>query len=230
MNAPIWHLYPGADSLADALAQAIARMAVEAIAARGAFHLVLAGGRTPAAAYALLPQYGDQWQSWHLYLGDERCLAPADPERNSHYLTAQPGLGQVPIPLRHRHGIPAELGAEQAALRYASILPPHPFDLVLLGMGEDGHCASLFPGQEEAFAANAPTVLPVHQSPKPPVDRVTLSAARLRQTHALFFLVTGANKAPAIARWRQGEDLPAARVGSSGAQVWIDAEAWGTGS
>lgn len=225
MNVPVWHLYPDAGQLAERLAAGIARMAVEAIAARGAFHLVLAGGHTPKAAYEVLPRLGASWQHWHLYYGDERCLAPDDLERNSR-LVQDTLLAKSPIPTRQHHPIPAELGAEAAAAAYTHLLPAQRFDLVLLGMGEDGHCASLFPGQEQGFAPDAPAVLPVHHSPKPPADRVSLSAARLRQTRALFFVITGAAKAPAIQRWRVGEDLPAARVGA-GFDVWLDAAAWG---
>jgi 6-phosphogluconolactonase len=225
VNSPVWHLYSDAERLAERLAAAIARLAAEAIAARGAFYWVLAGGNTPRAVYNWLPQYGRQWQHWHLYYGDERCLPPGDAERNS-ALVNDTALGDVPIPLGQHHVIAAEQSAEAAAAAYCIVLPSHRFDLVLLGMGEDGHCASLFPGQEAGFAPDAPAALPVHHSPKPPADRVSLSAARLQHTRALFFVVTGASKAPAIARWRAGEDLPAARLGA-GADVWLDAAAWG---
>ncbi len=228
MKPAIWHLYPNADLIAQRLAAAISRLAAEAIAARGDFHLVLAGGHTPKAVYDLLPDCGATWERWHLYYGDERCLPVEDPERNSRMLRDS-GLGQVPIPSRQQHVIPAELGAEAAAAAYVPVLPAQRFDLVLLGMGEDGHCASLFPGQEIGFAADVADALPVHHSPKPPADRVSLSAARLQRTRALFFVITGAGKAPAVQRWRAGEDLPAARLGA-GADVWLDAPAWGSPS
>ncbi|WP_308387633.1 6-phosphogluconolactonase [Acidithiobacillus sp. AMEEHan] len=225
MSVPVWHLYPDAERLAERLAAAISRLAAEAIAARGAFHWVLAGGHTPRAVYDLLPRYAGQWQHWHLYYGDERCLSPSDDERNSQ-LVAKSALGSAPIPRAQHHIIPAEQGAEAAARAYTAILPLHRFDLVLLGMGEDGHCASLFPGQEAGFAPDAPAALAVHDSPKPPSDRVSLSAARLLQTRAMFFVVTGVAKAPAIEAWRAGADLPAARLGAN-ADVWLDAAAWG---
>ncbi|MEY2342143.1 6-phosphogluconolactonase [Acidithiobacillus sp. IBUN Pt1247-S3] len=225
MSTPIWHLYPDAGRLAERLAGAIARLAQESIVARDSFHLVLAGGHTPKAVYELLPGFGASWERWHLYYGDERCLPVDDAERNSR-LVQDSALGRCPIPAQQHHIIAAERGAETAAAAYVAQLPAHRFDLVLLGMGEDGHCASLFPGQEAGFAVDVAAALAVHHSPKPPADRVSLSAARLRDTRALFFVITGASKASAIQRWRAGEDLPAARVGAN-ADIWLDAAAWG---
>ena len=223
-NRNTWHIHPDTAALAQRLAAAIARMAQEAIAARGAFHSVVAGRNSPRAAYAMLPQLGRDWQCWHLYHGDERCLPPQDPERNSLMLDTV-WLSQVPIPARQIHHIPAERGAEVAARDYAAVLPPHAFDLVLLGMGEDGHTASLFPGHDWGLGKSSPATLAIHDAAKAPPQRVSLSGWRLQYTREMFFLTTGSGKRMALAAWLRGESIPAALVGTA-ADVWLDNAAW----
>ena len=191
----------------------ILNAAGDAIAARGAFHLVLAGGRTPEAAYRLLAGSDADWDNWHIWYGDERCLPVDDAERNS-VMAATAWLADSAIPATQQHPMAAELGAEVAASRYAEeITPALPFDMVLLGMGEDGHTASLFPGQQHAADE---LVHAVHDSPKPPPDRVSLSVASISSARAVLMLVTGAGKREALARWRAGEVLPIATVAMAG--------------
>ena len=218
-----WHIHPDPATLAQRLTVAIARSAREAIATRGGFHLVVAGGGTPQAAYALLPQWGGDWQCWHIYHGDERCLPPEDAERNS-LMLEKTWLSKVSIPARQIHHIPAERGAEAAARDYATALPAHAFDLVLLGVGEDGHTASLFPGHDWGEAIDAPDVLAVFDAPKPPPERVSLSARRLSRAEVVLFLVAGAGKREAVKAWRGGVTLPAAAIRPAcGADVLLDA-------
>ena len=122
-------------------------------------------------------------------------------------------LDHVPIPKDRVHPIPAELGARAAALAYADTLRGvGEFDLVLLGLGEDGHTASLFPNHDWGTAPDAPDVLAVLDAPKPPPQRVSLSAARLSRAREVLFLVAGDSKREPIARWRAGEQLPAAAI------------------
>jgi 6-phosphogluconolactonase len=117
------------------------------------------------------------------------------------------------------HVIPAELGANTGAARYASIVTPAlPFDMVLLGLGEDGHTASLFPGQD--FQQSA-MVIPVHEAPKPPPDRISLTPRALQSCHEMLVIVTGSGKAQALSRWRSGENLPIAAVTSGAANVTV---------
>jgi 6-phosphogluconolactonase len=211
---------------AAAAARRIRAAAVRSIAARGRFHLVLAGGTTPLAAYTLLADWPAEWEHWHIFLGDERCLSASDRDRNS-VAAARVFFDRVPIPSANLHLMAAERGAEAAAAAYAAQIRPFlPFDLVLLGMGEDGHTASLFPGHE---IPPGPLVIPVHGSPKPPPDRVSLTPRALAASRDLLILVTGAGKRKALDAWRQGADLPVARVASMGsALVLADRDALGT--
>lgn len=212
-----WHL---AADMNDWLAQALDRVRQaegEALTQRGEspvgeFHIVLAGGGTPRLLYEALARESHDWSRWHVWFGDERCLPAEEPDRNSAMVQASL-LRSAKIPLSQFHVIPAELGAKIAAEKYAaSLVGIGRFDLVLLGLGEDGHTASLFPGHAWGSTPDAPDALPVLDAPKPPPQRVTLSARRLAQTHRVLFLVTGTGKQGAVARWRSGEPIPAAAI------------------
>jgi 6-phosphogluconolactonase len=186
--------------------------AARAIERRGRFLIVLAGGNTPRGVYRMLRAADNDWPLWQVYFGDERCLPADDAERNSR-MAADAWLDHVPIPLDQVHAIPAELGASAAALACAETLRGvGDFDLVLLGLGEDGHTASLFPGRDWGVAASAPDALAVFDAPKPPPQRVSLSAARLSRTRAVVFLVEGESKRDAVMRWRMGADIPARAI------------------
>jgi len=220
-----WHSFPDSQALARAAAEAMLESAREAIAARGEFRLVLAGGSTPELAYRRLAEAEADWSRWYIYFGDERCLPAEDPGRNSG-MARGAWLDRVPIPAGHVFPIPAELGPEIAAARYAELVRDSlPFDLVLLGMGEDGHTASLFPGQ---LHPKTELVHPVYRAPKPPPERVSLSAGTLGDARRVLILVSGAGKREAVRRWRGGEALPVARIhGPAGVDVLIDREAEG---
>lgn len=223
----VWHVYPDAARLQRRAARAIARLAAEAIALRGEFRIVLAGGTTPRVVYEQLRGMETDWLAWHVYFGDERCLPVDHAERNS-VMACQAWLGTAGIPAEQVHVIPAESGAEEAAERYASTLAGvEMFDLVLLGLGQDGHTASLFPGQEHGVQREERSVLAVHHAPKPPADRVSLSAWRLGRARKVWFLVTGSDKAPAVRAWRDGVNIPAAAIMPvDEVDVWIDAAAF----
>lgn len=208
------------DGLGLAVAKHIAAAAAAAIAERGVFHLVLAGGETPRRCYEKLRQLPIDWKRVQVYFGDERCLPVNDVQRND---TMAYGVlfNQVAIPPANIHVIPAELGAEAAALRYAALLEQvGMLDMVLLGMGEDGHTASLFPGSPDSVA----TTVPVFDAPKPPAERVSLGLRRLNAARQKIFLVAGKGKHTALQRMMQGEVLPAARIAN--AEWHLDHAAW----
>ena len=205
-----WHMFDDADAVAVQAAQRILQSASRAIAERDLFRIVLAGGRTPEAAYRLLAGADTDWSRWEIYFGDERCLPVDDAKRNS-LMAATALLDGVAVPTANIHPIPAERGAEAAAGEYEAVIRvAMPFDLVLLGIGEDGHTASLFPGQQHPAEQ---LVHAVHNAPKPPPNRVSLSARALSEAREVLILATGAGKRRAIQAWQAGEPLPIAGIG-----------------
>lgn len=219
-----WHLLPSADAIAATTAERILTSAAQAIAERGHFRIVLAGGRTPQATYQKLAQSEADWAHWLIYYGDERCLPVNDPQRNS-TMAATAWLDHVPVPPHQVFPIEAEQGAAIAAQRYRDVvMSAIPFDVVLLGMGEDGHTASLFPGQRPADDA---WVVAIADAPKPPPDRVSLTAKALTRTRECIVLITGQGKAAAVRQWRDGKALPIARATACGADIFLDRAASG---
>lgn len=207
-----WHLHESTDTLRAVVVQGILQAAEQAIRTRGAFHLVLAGGSTPRQVYGALRNADADWTHWHIYYGDERCLPSDHPDRNAS-MASKAWLRYVPIPPDQIHAIPSELGPEAAAREYALALRPlGDFDLVLLGLGEDGHTASLFPGHDCGAALDAPDTLAVFDAPKPPPERVSLSARRLSRARQVCFLVTGQGKQDALTDWLDGLDIPASHI------------------
>jgi len=224
-----WHVVANNDWLTTALAW-VNQAAAAAYKARGEFHLVLAGGSTPERLYCALASQEQDWKHWHIWFGDERCLPGDDPQRNSR-MAAIAWLDRVAIPSDNIHVIPAEQGAEAAAKAYAQeLIGREAFDLVLLGLGQDGHTASLFPGRDWGNDINAPDAMAVLNAPKPPPARVTLSARRLSQTRSALFLIRGADKRTALDLWQQGATIPASAIQPiAGIDLLIDTDACPSG-
>ncbi|SCX88721.1 6-phosphogluconolactonase [Nitrosospira sp. Nsp13] len=203
-----WHPIADMPELQNVALNMILDSAAAAIRTRGQFHFVLAGGDTPRAIYKQLRAAHTDWTAWYVYFGDERCVSPTDPRRNS-VMAGEAWLDYVEIPADQLYTIPGELGADLAACEYAQTLNTVGiFDLTLLGLGEDGHTASLFPGHEWGTEPDSPDTLAVLNAPKPPPQRVSLSAARLSRSRQVIFLVGGESKRDAVARWRAGENIP----------------------
>lgn len=218
-----WHAFPDSAQLTVGVGEGIADVAEQALATNGAFRIVLAGGGTPRPIYQYLRGIPTDWSRWHIYFGDERCLPADHPERNSVMATAS-WLGQVAIPPGQIHAIPAELGAVTAATVYADVLRGvDRFDLVLLGLGEDGHTASLFPGHDWGDDLSSPAVLAVAGAPKAPAERVSLSAWRLSRARRAWFLVGGCGKKEVVTAWQDGENIPAGAIcPTGGVEVFIE--------
>ncbi|MBC7202742.1 MAG: 6-phosphogluconolactonase, partial [Pusillimonas sp.] len=191
---------------------------------RGWFLVVLAGGRTLRGIYRMLRNAPTDWSRWQVYFSDERCLPECNSGRNSAMAT-KAWLDHVPIPKDQVHVIPADMGPSAAAIAYNKTLRGiDEFDLVLLGMGEDGHTASLFPLHDLGVEMGAPDALAVFDAPKAPAKRVSLSATRLSHARAVLFLVEGESKRNAVAQWRIGADIPARAIHPpAGVDVLVEA-------
>jgi 6-phosphogluconolactonase len=229
MNAPDpkecrWHEYANKADLQDAAVGAILDSAALSIRERGHFNLVLAGGETPREIYQRLRAAPTDWSLWHIYFGDERCMPPTEEELNSR-MAGEAWLDHVPIPPSQIHVIPSGPRADVAAQEYAQTLRGVGlFDLTLLGLGKDGHTASLFPRNDWGLAPDSPDTLAVFNSPIRPPQRVSLSAARLNRSRQIIFIVSGESKHQAVARWRAGDNIPArAIMGENGVDVLVEA-------
>ena len=213
-----WHQLPDADAVAQEAAHLIQSAAQKAIATRDQFSLVLAGGGTPLAAYRLLSHTQQDWARWQIWFGDERCLAPEHPERNS-LMAFRAWLDHVDIPAENFHPIPAERGPEAGAADYSTqIAPVLPFDLVLLGIGEDGHTASLFPGD---CHPDHPLAQPVRNASKPPPERVSLSPLALASCREMLVMVSGSSKRLALQGWKTGQVLPISEITARAPKVLV---------
>ncbi len=217
-----WQVLNDAEAVAQEASQRIFRSSQQAIERSGGFKIVLAGGRTPEQTYRLLKDMDCDWKHWQIYYGDERCLPEYHNERNN-VMASRAWLDYVPIPDIQIHPMPTDI---RAAYIYRNLIKEaRPFDMVLLGMGEDGHTASLFPEQQHP---ENELVHAIYNAPKPPRERISLSISALSNTHELLFFVTGAEKREAVAAWRRGENLPVAQIKPrAGATVLIDRAAYG---
>lgn len=218
------------EELAARAAEFIVERGREAIASWGRFLLALSGGSSPLPTYERLVSehaHALDWSRVRLYWGDERCVPADDPQNNAR--AALDILGALPIPEEQVFRVRTELDAEQAAVKYEHVLrnafgtrPDSTFDLVLLGMGSDGHTASLFPGSD-VLDETERYVLGVHVPGATPPDRITVTYRTLSEARAVAFLVAGADKAPLWERLRDGDesaDFPAARVRCQGEVRW----------
>ena len=204
-------------------ADAVAAAAAEDIAGTlrgGARTFVMAGGTTPQRCYELLSRMQVEWGRVSVLFGDERCVPPDHPDSN--YRMAREALLDRVAPATVFR-MPAELGPDAGARLYAEVVESvFPLDLVLLGIGEDGHTASLFLGHV-ALAASGLTV-GITDSPKPPPQRVTLTLRALQTAKRVIIIATGAGKAEAVARARRHE-VPSGMI--AGARWLIDRAAAG---
>jgi 6-phosphogluconolactonase len=203
----------------------------------GAAHVALAGGTSPKRTYELLARSPREWDGAHVWFADERCVAPDDAESN-YRMVAESLLDPAGVAPEHVHRMEGELGAEEGARRYAQALlatvPSEParagerrlpvLDLIVLGIGEDGHVASLFPAAKALEADEGSVCVAVHNSPKPPPERITLSMAVLRAARRCLLVATGAEKAPALRAMlaEPSRDVPASLLARERLTVLVD--------
>jgi 6-phosphogluconolactonase len=199
-----------AQAAAERAATEIARRLESARRERGVAHLALSGGSTPAPTYELLGALLESWDSIEVWFADERCVDPKDDQSN--YRLAEETLlsSAATLASERVHRMEGELGPEEGARRYAVELREHAapdadehsgvpaLDVIVLGVGPDGHVASLFPGAATLDAGPDQLCLGVHDSPKPPPERITLTLGVLCAARRCVMLATGASKADAV--------------------------------
>ena len=208
---------PDPETLARHAARDLVAAIGEAREARGIAHVTLAGGTTPMRCYDLLDGQLDDWTGVHLWYGDERCVPFDDPDSNH---------GQVKERLRARgavwHPMPATLGPSEGAMEYSRELGDTVLDVTHLGMGPDGHTASLFPHHPLLDAHGV--AVGITDAPKPPPERITLTLPKLNASRRIVLLVTGEGKSEALARVMAGPDrsVPASLLDRSKLLVMAD--------
>lgn len=208
--------------------QLVESVAVAAIHKRGVFFIALSGGATPLPLYERLAHSTTiDWGNTHVFWSDERSVPPGNPQ-GSYAATRSALLDHVPVPPSQIHRIPGELtpidGAEAYEIEIRDSLGADGrLDLVLLGMGKDGHTASLFP-HHQALSEARRWLLPVHVSAEPPW-RITMTLPLIRYARHVAFLIAGPEKVEILRRLDNGEDLPAARVQpTDGKLTWLVSE------
>jgi 6-phosphogluconolactonase len=209
-------VFPNADELAVALADLFVNESETAQTERGSFYVALAGGTTPSAAYQLLGSeaYEDRvsWDDVYIYFGDERCVRPEDPLSN--YRTAcDTLLSHVPIPLGNIHRMKGEIDPAEAAVEYAKLLRDDlgeylAFDLLMLGLGKDGHTASLFPGTDPL--TDDEHLVRATYSKETQTNRLTITPKIINSARAVVIATEGPEKAFALGTAREGAYDPTA--------------------
>ena len=226
--APRVRVFPEAEDVAQYTADMLAQRIGQARAYGRELHIALAGGSTPQRAYELLADVEGSWRHVHLWLGDERCVPADDPQSNA-LMVRESLLGVERDEPPVLHAVPSPEVPEDAAWLYGlqvrERVPDVVFDVVLLGMGPDGHTCSLFPGHPVLEVSQAP-VAPVRGSPKPPPERVTLTLPVVRRARFTLLLVAGEDKRDALARALAGDrSIPLALLGDGLDEVACDVAA-----
>ena len=197
-----------------------------AAAARAGDSVVLTGGTTPGRAYQVAAEREADWSAASLWWGDERCVPPDD-ERSNFRLARENLLDRIEAPPREVQRIRGELGAEEAAREYDELVGGARFDYVLLGLGPDGHTASLFPGQP-TLDERERRAIPAEAKLEPFVERVTLTVPVLCSAPEVVFIVSGEEKAEAVERAfarPPGPEVPASLIRSAQGRTRVVADA-----
>jgi 6-phosphogluconolactonase len=232
MNQAELLIHADANDLAYAVASRFITRVVDAQSTGGVAQVVLTGGRVAAVVYKAVAESPARveidWQRVEFWWGDERFLPDGDPDRNETQ-ARDALLSHLEVDPARVHPMPADTGqgAEAAAAAYADELAAAgspKFDVLMLGVGPDGHVASLFPGYPQLEVMDVETVA-VHDSPKPPPTRISLTFPRLDRAREVWFVVSGEDKADAVAQALKGGDVPAARPKGRDRTLWLLDEA-----
>ena len=228
--APRVRTLADAAAVSDALADSVIGLGRECIASRGRFDIALSGGETPRAAYALMGarhRNALEWRHVHAFFTDERFVPPDDP-RNNAAMAVREWLSKVAIPPHQVHAIPTVGGQpEECAERYEHtlrrLMTGHTtFDLAIMGIGTDGHTASLFPGDVSALSERERWVLAVQAPPgTEPRRRITLTTPILNASRRVMFVAVGEAKRPRVAEALAGANLPATMIRGVESTEWL---------
>ena len=219
------------EAVAERCAETIAELLREALAARNVAHLALNGGSTPRPVYERLPALLDDWSRVHVWFGDERCLPPDHPESNFR-LAKETLIDGAQLRGDQVHRMRGELGPDEGAEAYAAELAEHLdlddagmpiLDVVHLGLGPDGHTASLFPDHPSLKVTGWATI-GEHESPKPPPERISLSLGCLNAARRRLLHTVGEGKREAVAHVLDEPDphWPASLLERFGLEVLVD--------
>jgi 6-phosphogluconolactonase len=213
-----WFVFEDINKLSNQLASDILDVAKNAIKSRGSFKIVLSGGNSILNTYKVLNSSESDWDKWHIYLGDERCLPIGDKSRNNHIIN-QVWLNNSQILKKNIHYIQVELGINSGSIHYEKVLNSvGDFDVTLLSMGEDGHTASLFPGHLYNENKN---VVTEYNSPKYPKERISMSYLRLNKSKNVFKILSGSSKQEALDLWLKGEELPINKISGQYNKIYL---------
>ncbi len=234
--------YPGLVEISEHAAQYVVDLAQQKVMENGAFTMVLSGGNTPRLLYEnlALTRFSDclPWSKTHVFWGDERCVPKGDSQSN-YAMARETLLLKVPLPRENIYRMPGEIEPpENAATRYEKMLRKFfsnaqsvaedcfpSFDLILLGMGSDGHTASLFPGDPAVEERKQWVVSVSGLTAKPPIPRITLTLPIINQARYVLFLVTGEEKERVFNAIRRDPEeasrlYPSARVRAKERLIW----------
>lgn len=205
-----WHISKNFDEASQAAVNFIVKKIKLSLQKNNICHIILPGGKTPAKCLSLLAKAELSWGKIHWYLGDERCYPLGHAERNDVML--ENNLWSH-LAVANIHTMAAELGADIAADKYREVIRSiGTFDIAFLGMGEDGHTASLFPGNKAL--TDPRSVVPVYDAPKEPVERVSLGLSTLKNVETKLILACGSSKAEMLVRIKSGEPFPVNSIGN----------------
>ena len=213
-----WIIFDDEILLAKSLAQNILNIAKKLILKNDRFSIVLTGGQSVLSLYKILSKADSNWDKWHIYIGDERCLPLGDKDRND-YMINKVWLNNSLIPKDNIHFMHAELGVDAAASHYKKVLiDVEYFDVVLLSAGEDGHAASLFPKHSYDDREN---VVVEKNSPKYPLHRVSMSYSRFNKSKNVFKIVSGSSKKIVLKKIFDNIMLPINKIQGNANRIYI---------
>jgi 6-phosphogluconolactonase len=227
-------VHDGPEEVARAAADFVQRVIRDALDARGQAHLALAGGNTPRRTYELLADEIDDWRGIELWFGDERAVGADDPESN-YRMVRETLVERGGVPPAQVHRMEGERDPDAAAADYERLLRDRvpagqdgipALDLAFEGIGEDGHTASLFPGNP-VLEERGRLVAVVHDSPKPPPTRLTLTLPVLQAARNVLFVAEGSGKAGPVAGIVRGPDpsVPSSLLGGERTTLIVDRDA-----